>query len=671
MSIKKTIKDDLWRYTYNLPFARKYKLSEKGKADLVKQVFRVYKTIKPVRVNNRKSTGESIKALFSQIKLDLNNNRYFVYFLDITKTIAIPGNVLSNFTLSYDKIIHGTFMELAANAAGDDDYGKEARLVTEGIEILVERILELLKNSKHPNKVFLVNCFSHMLTTPAKHFDEALQRILFFNQILWQTKHRLNGLGRLDLILDDLYRQDKESGILNEYDTRRIIDAFLTALNSYSEYKSDTLLGDIGQIIILGGINSENEYFYNELTGFFLQEQAHLGIPDPKIFLRVSRKTPDDLLKTAIKCLSAKTGSPLLSNDDVVIPALIDSGIDTEDAYQYCVSACWEPLIVGKSLAQNNIGVLDYFRILEETLEEETTSFDELMEKYICNCQNKLMELMREIDTIRWANDPLVSIFTDGCSEKRKDISEGCCKYPHYGLTTVALSNTIDSLLNIRKVVYEKKQYSLQQLNSARKNDYTESEEIYDLLSGEKKSFGHDGEDIIALANQITDSVADVLCSYTNHLGGKIKIGLSSPDYNIISKKTDGDFSGRKRGMPYNTHISCVDAPYTEVVNFAGHLRYDRQRYNGNVVDFFVPPSFIENRQIQFQQFLKGAIQSGFFQMQMNIMDSQTLIDAKKYPEKYKGLIVRVWGFSAYFNDLPESYKDLMIERAAAAERIA
>jgi formate C-acetyltransferase len=132
-----------------------------------------------------------------------------------------------------------------------------------------------------------------------------------------------------------------------------------------------------------------------------------------------------------------------------------------------------------------------------------------------------------------------------------------------------------------------------------------------------------------------------------------------------------GDVSGRKYGMPYNTHISCTDAAYTEIVTFASKLEYGGQRYNGNVIDFFATQNLVENNIDKFVLFIRGSINSGFFQMQMNLLDSNTLIDAKKYPEKYKNLIVRVWGFSAYFNELPESYKNLLIERALAAEKIA
>lgn len=104
------------------------------------------------------------------------------------------------------------------------------------------------------------------------------------------------------------------------------------------------------------------------------------------------------------------------------------------------------------------------------------------------------------------------------------------------------------------------------------------------------------------------------------------------------------------------------------MVRFAGSLRHGKYGFNGNVVDFFISPGLLEENSDKLKQFLKAAISVGFFQMQMNILYSATLIDAKQHQEKYPGLIVRVWGFSAYFKDLPEEYQDLLIERAWANE---
>jgi len=672
MSLKTRIKNDLWRVNYIVPFIKKHQFDEKGKADILKHVLYAYKAIKPVKGSGRRTVGRDTKAILSQVNISLDNKSRFVYFLDTSKTIAVPGNILSNFTLAYDKIVHGSFSELAQVAAGSDEYGQEAQLVVEGIQILCQRITEALGSSDHSQKEKLIAYFRRMLTASAEHFDEALQRILFFNQIMWQTRHRLNGLGRLDMMLGDLYEADVKAGRITEADAHKIVFDFLKQLSKYAKYKSDALEGDIGQIVILGGLSPDGSYFCNSLTTIFLQEQARLGKPDPKTFLRVSKNMPEDVLRTAVECLTTKTGSPLFSNDDVVIPALMNFGVDKDDAYTYCVSACWEPLLVGKSLAQNNIAVFDYFPALDEVMGDAAIgSYEKFVDRYIVANQQKFRELLTTIDAMKWAKDPLVSMFTDGASEKRTDIADGACKYNSYGITTVALSNVVDSLFNIKRLVFEEKKYSLAVLNEKRKADYVNDESLYNEIRNSDKHYAHDEKEVIDLVNQITRSVYEIAKSYKNPLGGTVKFGLSSPGYNILSKRTAADVSGRKAGMPYNTHISCLDAGYTEVVNFAGKLDYNDQRFNGNVVDFFVSPTFIEQNIDKFTVFMVGAIRSGFFQMQMNVLDSKTLIDAKANPEKYKGLIVRVWGFSAYFNELPESYKDLLIERAIAAEKVA
>lgn len=672
-SVKTKIKNDLWKWNYTLPFVKKHQFDEKGKVDMARHVMKSYINIKPVKAKGVRSVGTDTKALLSSVNVSLSKESRFVYFIDTQKTIAVPGNILSNFTLDYDKIIHGSFKELVSSAIGNDEYGREALAVSEEIENLVNRIITALENSDIDETVKRkrISDFSSILIRPAVHFEEALQRILFFNQIMWQTRHRLNGLGRLDLILADYYYRDIQNSKITKEMASDIVADFLSQLSKYSGYKSDALEGDIGQIIILGGLNGDGSYFSNDLTRIFLKEQAKFGKPDPKTLIRVSHKMPDDLLRAAVESLKSKTGSPLFSNDDVVIPALKSFGMSDEDAYSYCVSACWEPYIVGKSLDQNNIAVFDFFSALDEVLNtKEPATIDELIDEYITENNNRFKTFLKELDEMKWAKDPLVSLFMDGCNSKRRDVSEGATKYNNYGITTVALSNVVDSLMNIKKIVYDNHELTLKELNECRNSDYKSNRALYNRIVQSNHHYGHQDQDTIVIVNRITSNMAQIAAEYQNKLGGTVKFGLSSPGYNILSKKTAADVSGRKQGMPYSTHISAIDAPYTEVVNFASGLEYDKQRFNGNVVDFFISPGFIDQNVDKFTIFMKGAIKCGYFQMQMNIMDSKTLIDAKKNPDKYPGLIVRVWGFSAYFNDLPESYKDLLIERAVAAERL-
>ena len=157
-----------------------------------------------------------------------------------------------------------------------------------------------------------------------------------------------------------------------------------------------------------------------------------------------------------------------------------------------------------------------------------------------------------------------------------------------------------------------------------------------------------------------------------NPLGGRYKFGVSAPTYVDLGKVTMATPDGRNANQPFSPHISCADPiAYTELMQFAGQLDYTGCRLNGNVVDFMVTPTFLKKNMDKFVLFLKQSIKLGFFEMQMNVVDSKTLIEAKKHPEAFPNLIVRVWGFSAYFKDLPDEYKDLLIDRALKAERAA
>ena len=138
------------------------------------------------------------------------------------------------------------------------------------------------------------------------------------------------------------------------------------------------------------------------------------------------------------------------------------------------------------------------------------------------------------------------------------------------------------------------------------------------------------------------------------------------------SREFEATFDGRRIGEPFIVHISSdiTSNPYTELIQFASKLDYNKASFNGNVIDFMVTPSFIESNKEKFLDFLILSTKVGFFQMQMNVVSSEILIKAKKNPKEFPDLIVRVWGFSAYFNDLPEEYKNLLIERALKSEGI-
>lgn len=664
---------------------RRFGSKEKASSYLAKNMHRFYVT------GTKFNKGTQIKNLFRKVDIHIPKSG-FIFFLDEFKNLSEDGHIIDNISIDYSKVLKTSVYEYnefyfhpkAGRGFARDlssDFIKNQLDTLDGIELLIYRIIKKLRNSNHSERAKFARYFENMIDNPAEHFEEALQRILFYNQLLWQTGHGLNGLGRLDKILEDYYFDDLNSGFITQEEVYDLIKSFLKTLHTYYWYKSAALMGDTGQVIILGGKYDDEYgeyYFYNDLTYMFIQAIKELQLPDPKVLLRVSEETPRDLIELSLETINTGIGSPLFSNDEVVIGKMIEFGYDKEDANNYVVSACWEPSAVGKGFEQNNINFISFLKPLNEFFDGETEqfldnilSFDELFNSYKYYLKKDADELIAFLDDIEWNNDPLLSLFIDDCNDKNLDISQGGAKYNHYGITTVGLANTVNSLYAIKKLVFDERKYSLNELNKIRKNNFKKDkyQSVYNDLKNLKPRFGMDDEEILDISQEIIQFLEDCFNAYTNKFGGKIKFGLSAPSYISAGGEISASFDGRKAGEPLSTHISLdTNKDFTEVLRFASKLDYGGAKFNGNVVDLMLSPNFIKNHSDKFVDFIYSSIKLGFFQMQMNVVDSRTLIEAKENPEAHPNLIVRVWGFSAYFNDLPEEYQDLLISRALKNE---
>lgn len=670
MSIKSKIKNDYKSINWIIPFISKYRTY--GSKKFISESFHIFTSMKVI--DSRGSNAERILKLLSNTNLGNPEIDHFYYFIDTSMTVAIDGVMIGNLMLDYSKVVSQGFDYWADKAVEvGGEYGRNARCIKEAVHILHSRILDKLNNNKSEK---CLSIFEKILTGSASSFAEALQRILFFNQILWQTRHRLNGLGRLDVILGELYENDIRRNIITKEYAEGLLKEFYRLLHKDYEYKSAALKGDIGQIIILGGLEKDGTYFCNELTKMFLRVQAEMHYPDPKILIRVSTQMDNDLWECIIETLNAGTGSPLISNDDIVIQAMKDSGFEELDCFDYGTSACWEPFVVGKSFDQNNILTVDYWQIFSDFLDSKQNSrvsyqaFEELISDFMCYLERTIKDIASGLDDNKWAEDTFLSLFTDGCSEKGVDISKGGAKYNNYGITTVGLPSLCDSLIEIKKLVFEDGEISLFELNTIKNDNYKNDKRLFYRLKSDRGYFGHTDNEAIEVTNLIIEATNRALISVRNKFQGNVKFGLSAPDYLKKGKKAPADFSGRLKGTPYLTHISSNDSTYPELVMFSSRLDWGQGCINGNVLDFFVAPSLVKENKTKFIDFLKKAVQIGFYQMQMNIMSSAMLIDAKNNPDMYPGLIVRVWGFSSYFNDLSEDYKELLIQRAIENEAV-
>lgn len=665
MSIKRTvieiIKDSHFYHRYHCSHIYRAKESKKNKSV---SRFRAFIEVKPVhyRRADRNYQLSRIRKMLLTAKINPEKTGAFWFSLDENLICLYRDEIIGNIPVDCSALVDGSLADMRVEAGKHNNKIAEQNIRTiEIIEACIDRSCRELQLDKNNEQI--ISCLQSMKNRPAENLFEALQRILFIQMLLWQTGHYLMGLGRLDMILDRFSIDEKSEELL--YD-------FIKALHTYYEFKSNTLLGDTGQIIILGGLRVDGSYFFNDYTELFIRILGSMNLPDPKIILRVSEKMPKKLLETAADCIRSGCGSPLLSNDDRVIPALREFGYEEEDAYNYGVSACWEPLVVGSSLEQNNLRNIEFGRILAETVCEDeflqAEDYESVLERYLNNLRIHIGMLLKQLDLIIWEKDPLITLFTPSCMERGRDIADGGAKYSDYGFLSVGLAAAVNSLRNIQKYVFTDKLITKSELQQSLKNNFEGESEYRKLLSIHKEGFGSDGRQVSILTQQIMDCVEEELRFYRNPLGGKVKFGLSSPDYINLGELTGATADGRGAGEPFATHISGEGHnAMMETVRFAAGLDYSDCRSNGNVADIMLSPSQVKDTK-KFCAYLTGCIATGIYQAQYNIVSYQTLVDALENPEKHRNLIVRVWGFSSYFNDLPQSYKLQLINRARMNE---
>lgn len=664
---------------------RKFKNREKATSYLASNMHNFYIS------SSKFNKGLQIKNLFRKVEIELPDDG-FIYFLDELKNLNFDGKVLNGVTVDYSKILSASIYDYneiyfhpkgARGFARDlsSDFNNDQLDMLDGIELLIYEISKKLRVSNHSQRAKFARYFEDMIDKKAEHFEEALQRILFFNQLLWQTGHNSNGLGRLDKILEDYYFDDMNSGVLSQEEAYDLIKDFLKILHSYYWYKSDEFLGDTGQIIVLGGKYADEYgeyYFYNDLTYMFIQAINELQLPDPKIVLRVSNETPRDLMELSLETLNTGIGSPLFSNDEVIIDKLVEFGYSKGDAANYVVSDCGQPSIVGSDLGQNNIKFLSFLKPLNDFFDSETDrfldnvlSFDELLNSYKYYLKRDAELIISSLDSIEWNEDPLISLFTDDCNDNSADISKCGARYNDYGITTLGLANAVNSLYNIKRLVFEEKRYTLNELNKMRKNNFKKDryQATFNELKNMRPCFGLTNKEILDIENEIVLFLEDCLKDYANEFGGKIKFGLSGSSHISAGRDTSASFDGRKDGEALSCNISFdSNRDFTEIFGFASKLDYGGCKINGNMIDLILPSNYIKNNIDNFSDFIYSSINSGIFQLQINVLSSKVLIEAKEDTLAYPNLIVRVSGFSSYFNDLPEEYQDFLIGRALMSE---
>lgn len=616
------------------------------------------------------SAAYQFRDLCKWIKLDTGCFYLYPFDYNVIRCIRLGYHPIASVTVDGRSILKTSIKSkkkevLDANL--DETFSKSLVVTLDSIEQLCKRASKELEDSSTTRSKLQANYINNIISKPAESFDEGIQRILFFNALFWQNRHMQNGIGRLDLVLGELYKHDLENHIITRDSAKLMLKEMVAILGKDTAYKSAALIGDTGQVIILGGYDEQGNTIHNDITEILLEIFAERPVPDPKLILRVTKETDDIIWNKAIASILKGSGSPLIANDDVIMPLMVQFGYDNHDVYNYGTSACWEPLIIGKSLDQNNcirnITILD---VIPRTLQHDSLKTFEEFKKAL---EREVLEYIHNLNLcVKFERSPLFSLFFDNCIENGLDFSKGGAKYNYHGLLVVGLPNLINSILNIKKYVFEEHLCTLSECKYCIENDFESREDLLALFRNNTFKFGLADKEIVSLTNFVTGAIEKGV-SKRRLLNERLKVGFSSPGYINLSRNYPASIDGRRKGDPFAVHISPISSKIdiAEILDFASKMNYDGCRLNGNVVDFIVPHAFANNP-AKFMSIVKNAFARGVFEMQLNTLNKKTLIDAKEHPENYPNLIVRVWGFSAYFNDLPEEYKDNLIARSEMYE---
>lgn len=633
----------------------------------IKEVLKKTKLVKGG--TNHNATNNFIIQSSKQYKLiKIDTRAYYIYPYDtwVARIVHHNKTMITSVTPNYEDIINSSLSELEKTLQNmvDVDFAEKELKMISNIRWLQKRIVLELANRKDERGKLLIKYIQRILDNKPETLDEAIQKLLFYNALFWQAGHWQCGLGRLDLVLYKYYEHDIANGIITRESGKELVHQMCLVLGKDMKAKSRALIGDTGQYILLGGIDKEGKNVQNDLTEIFLEIFAEMKVPDPKLILRVNSATSNIIWKKAIDCILTGCGSPLIINEALVMKGMIEFGYKPEHVWNFGTSACWEPLIIGKSFDQNNpllnIPVIDSLnKFLNEKYDFE--NFSCFLEEYKKRLKQ---QILKNIHDVCFDCSPLYSLFFDDCISKQKDFSEGGATYSYHGVQIVSFPNLINALMNIKTFVYDQKLFTIYDCSTALKANFKGYEDMRKALLTNPLKFGNTDKTVLTLTQDLMTFISDTVSHKTMN-GKKAKVGFSSSHYIIVSKGVKASMDGRFNNDPFAVHISPISShiDLQEVLNFAGSLDYSDNRMNGNVVDFILPKAYADMPD-KLITILKNAMTNGVYELQLNVLDAKTLKDAKLHPEKYPNLVVRVWGFSAYFNDLPEEYKDNLIKRA-------
>ena len=566
-------------------------------------------------------------------------------------------------------------------------------------ELNQERKIELLQISRICSKVPY---------EPAETFQEAVQSVWFIQLILQieSNGHSLS-YGRFDQYMYPYYDRDIKNGTIKKSEALELLTCLWIKTLTINKVRSQAhTLSSAGspmyQNVTIAGQTTDKKDAVNDLSFLVLKSVAQTRLTQPNLTVRYHKNINKHFLDECIEVMRLGFGMPALNNDEIIIPSFMDWGVKEEDAYNYSAIGCVETAVPGKwGYRCTGMSYINFPRMLLCTMNNgvdltsnkrftkgygyftEMESYEELLEAWDKTIReitrySVIVENVIDKASERDVPDILCSALTDDCIARGKTIKEGGAVYDFISGLQVGIANMADCLAAIKKLVYEEKKITRQELWNAILDDFSspENKKIQEMLIREAPKYGNDDDYVDQLIVEAYDSYIEEIEKYPNTrynrgpIGGIRYAGTSSISANVgQGMSTMATPDGRNAFEPLAegcspAHNSDKNGP-TAVFKSVSKLRTNKIT-GGVLLNQKMTPQMLsteENRQK-----LELLIKTFFnrlhgYHVQYNIVSKETLIDAQKHPEKHKDLIVRVAGYSAFFNVLSKKTQDDIIGR--------
>ncbi len=607
--------------------------------------------------------------LFTQGEYEQLRNRYWIH----------ESGDFNNFCPDYTGVISAGFdaiKEKIQNQKNKCSAYREKLEFLEAMETLLLALEDLARRyrreAERVGNETVARVFSRIPARPAETMLEAMQFIRLLNYGLWCANHYQCALGRMDQILWPYYRRDMEAGLYTPEEALSLVEEFFLSFNRDSDLYDGIQQGDNGQSLVLGGVDAQGRDQFNALSQLMLQASLELRLIDPKINLRISRNTPLERLVRATELTREGLGFPQYLNDDVILPALLDWGYEKEDACNYTAAACWEPIIPGCGTEIVNADGMNFPATVLAAVEEDletSADYDAFSRKVREKIRQQANTICGKLRGLYVFPAPMASFMMEGCIENATDAASGC-KYQNIGIHGVGIATAADSLAAIRQFVFGDRSIAPAQLKAALKADFAGWEPLQNRLRYDAPKMGNDDDSVDAIATMLFDSFADALEERRTETGGRFRPGTASAMYYLwFGRELGATPDGRGAGEPLPANDSPslfarTRGPISVIRSFTKqHLR---RVANGGPLTLELHDSVFRAQDSveKVARLVQLFAARGGHQLQINAVNREHMLRAQQYPEEYRNLIVRVWGWSGYFVELDRDYQDQIIRRA-------